>query len=58
MGADNLDGKVGRMYVPRQEIGSIALRKMKARNTPLADLQDAATWVRQRACVPGNSCGA
>ena len=29
MGADNLDGKVGRMYVPRQEIGSIALRKMK-----------------------------
>ncbi len=24
-----LDGKVGRMYVPRQEIGSIATRKMK-----------------------------
>ncbi len=29
MGSDSLDGKVGRMYVPRQEVGSIALRKMK-----------------------------
>ena len=26
-----LDGKVGRMYVPRQELGSIATRKMKVR---------------------------
>ena len=24
-----LDSKVGRMYVPRQEVGSIATRKMK-----------------------------
>lgn len=26
-----LDGKVGRMYVPQQEVGSIATRKMKVR---------------------------
>ena len=38
MGADNLDGKVGRMYVPRQEIGSIALRKMKVSSTCPPDL--------------------
>ena len=28
-----LDGKVGRMYVPRQELGSIATRKMKVRGS-------------------------
>ena len=31
VGTDSLEGKVGRMYVPRQEVGSIALRKMKVR---------------------------
>ena len=25
----NLDGKVGRMYVPQQDLGSMATRKMK-----------------------------
>ena len=29
--SEMLDGKVGRMYVPRQELGSIATRKMKVR---------------------------
>ena len=31
MSREMLDGKVGRMYVPRQELGSIATRKMKVR---------------------------
>ena len=26
---DNLEGKVGRMYVPRQEVDTMPLRKMK-----------------------------
>jgi hypothetical protein len=26
---DNLEGKVGRMYVPRQEVETMPLRKMK-----------------------------
>ena len=29
--SEMLEGKVGRMYVPRQELGSIATRKMKVR---------------------------
>lgn len=29
MSTENLDGKVGRMYVPQQDLGSIATRKMK-----------------------------
>ncbi len=32
MGTDVLEGKVGRIYMPRQELGTIALQKMKARN--------------------------
>ena len=31
MSKDNLDGKIGRMYVPQQEIGSIATKKMKVK---------------------------
>ena len=31
MSSEMLEGKVGRMYVPRQELGSIATRKMKVR---------------------------
>lgn len=27
--SDNLEGKVGRMYVPRQEVDTMPLRKMK-----------------------------
>lgn len=29
VGSDELDGKVGRIYMPRQEVDTIALRKMK-----------------------------
>ncbi len=29
MSRDNLEGKVGRMYVPRQEVDTMPLRKMK-----------------------------
>ena len=29
MGADELDGKVGRIYMPKQDVDNIALRKMK-----------------------------
>ncbi len=29
-----LDGKVGRIYMPRQDFESLALRKMKVRHRP------------------------
>ena len=41
-----LDGKVGRMYVPRQEIGSIATRKMKVNHllaSPALRIRDCCT---------------
>jgi hypothetical protein len=30
-GTDMLDGRVGRIYMPKQDIGNIALHKMKVR---------------------------
>ncbi len=36
MSADVLEGKVGRMYMPKQDVASIALRKMKVRFRALA----------------------
>lgn len=29
VGSDMLDGKVGRMYIPKQDVGTVALKKMK-----------------------------
>ena len=31
MSADMLEGKVGRIYMPKQDVGGMALHKMKAR---------------------------
>ena len=31
--ADMLEGKVGRIYMPKQDVGGMALHKMKARTT-------------------------
>lgn len=31
MSADLLEGKVGRIYMPKQDVGGMALHKMKAR---------------------------
>ena len=33
MSTSMLDGKVGRIYMPRQEFDGLALRKMKARTS-------------------------
>ena len=51
MGTDSLEGKVGRMYVPRQEVGSIALRKMKVRVGGGARLKHVSTSWCQHLCV-------
>lgn len=36
MGTDALEGKVGRIYMPKQDVDNIALRKMKVSNLAAA----------------------
>jgi hypothetical protein len=35
VGSDELEGKVGRIYMPAQDVGSMALHKMKVRTSGL-----------------------
>ena len=35
VGSDELEGKVGRIYMPAQDVGSMALHKMKVRHAHL-----------------------
>jgi hypothetical protein len=49
--ADLLDGKVGRIYMPKQDVGGMALHKMKARRpAPPA-------WLRHRYECYHGLCG-
>lgn len=36
VGSDELDGKVGRIYMPSQDVGSMALHKMKVHDSSTA----------------------
>ena len=47
MSTENLDGKVGRMYVPQQDLGSIATRKMKVGRSSLFQIA-----ARDLLCMP------
>ena len=58
MGSDTLEGKVGRIYMPKQDVGGMALAKPKGtKRERRAAAADAAVGKRQRGGGGGGGGG-